>query len=299
MAFFAVTYTFANATVADATQVNTNFQDVVDALSDGTNDISIAGLTAAGNAVFNGNVTLGNSSGDDVTITGSLAASISIKTQRTYNIGAADFGLAILYLGGNSTHTAALQAPSSGMSGDTTFALPPTNGSAGNLLTSDGSGNTSWIGVTTMSDVLATSLGFKPYIADLSGGANDTAYSGGVKATVSLSSGGGTLTTVNFAQFIPYQMQDGTWRLKLNLTVTLSSTGRTSVVIAINGVTFFNTGADGQALTGHSISGGVYTVYCRAIPSAGTIAIVTVVGTTDEYMFSGDVKLASKPTWAY
>lgn len=48
MAFPSVTYTFANSTTADATQVNQNFTDLVNGLSDGTKDINVAQVTAAG-----------------------------------------------------------------------------------------------------------------------------------------------------------------------------------------------------------------------------------------------------------
>lgn len=47
MAAITVTYTFSNGTTADATQVNTNFTDILNGLSDGTKDISIGALTVA------------------------------------------------------------------------------------------------------------------------------------------------------------------------------------------------------------------------------------------------------------
>lgn len=153
MAFLTMTYSFTNSTTADATQVNTNFQDVIDATSDGTIDFNVNALTAAGAAVLNGHVTLGSASADDLTVNASLASSIPIKTTRTYDIGSADLGLRILYLGGNSTHTSALQAPSSGMSGDVNFVLPPTNGTSGFVLKTDGSGNTSWAGAGGSSSI--------------------------------------------------------------------------------------------------------------------------------------------------
>jgi len=89
-------------------------------------------------------VAIGNSSADDLTITASLASTISIKTTRTYNIGSADLGLATVYFGGNSTYTAAVSAPSSGLVADTVFTFPNTSGSAGNTLVNDGTGVTNW-----------------------------------------------------------------------------------------------------------------------------------------------------------
>ena len=129
MAFPSVTYSFTNNTAADATQVNTNFTDIINGTSDGTKDFNISALTVAGTATFNGNVLLGNASSDDIQFNGSLATSLPIKTQRTYDIGGVDVGLRILYLGMNSTHTIALQAPSSGASADYSLTLPPTTGS--------------------------------------------------------------------------------------------------------------------------------------------------------------------------
>lgn len=123
-----MTYSFLNGTAADASSVNTNFTDLIQGTSDGTKDFNISALTAAGVATLNGNVILGSASGDDLTINASLAASIPIKTTRTYDIGSADLGLRILYLGMNSTHTIALQAPSSGASADYSLTLPPTTG---------------------------------------------------------------------------------------------------------------------------------------------------------------------------
>lgn len=99
MAYPSVTYTFSNSTTADATQVNQNFTDLVNGLSDGTKDLSISALTVAGTATLNGAINLGNATSDDITITGYLASSFIPKTNQTYDIGTADLGLRALYLG--------------------------------------------------------------------------------------------------------------------------------------------------------------------------------------------------------
>lgn len=138
---FSVTYTFANATVADATQVNTNFQDVIDATSDGTQDFNINALTVGGAGIFNGNVTLGNASGDDVTITGSLASNIPIKTNTTYGIGSSTLGLSGIYLGGTSTFTTRLV---SSATSSYTITLPVDTGLANQYLVNSGSGTLAW-----------------------------------------------------------------------------------------------------------------------------------------------------------
>lgn len=87
MANIAVTYTFSNSTTADATQVNQNFQDIIDGLSNGTKDISISGLTVAGNASFNGDTTLGNASGDTITFTGTADFGSNLATQADQETG--------------------------------------------------------------------------------------------------------------------------------------------------------------------------------------------------------------------
>lgn len=110
MASPSVTYTFANSTTADATQVNQNFTDLINGITDGTKDLSVSALTCAGNATFNGNTTIGNSSGDDLSITSSLASSISIKTNNSFNIGSATLGLASIYLGASGGFTTRLVA---------------------------------------------------------------------------------------------------------------------------------------------------------------------------------------------
>jgi hypothetical protein len=93
------TYTLTNGTTADASQVMQNFNDILNGVTDGTKDLSISALTVAGTATFNGNVNVGNASADDLTITASLASTVAIKTNNSYDIGSATLGLRKLYLG--------------------------------------------------------------------------------------------------------------------------------------------------------------------------------------------------------
>lgn len=127
MANPAVTYTFANASTADATQVNQNFTDLINSLTDGTKSLTIAALTAGGTATLSGAVTLGSATDDDITVNGSLASSIPIKTTNSYDIGTATIGLKYIYFGQSaSTYTAKLLAPTLGSSVEIT--LPSTTG---------------------------------------------------------------------------------------------------------------------------------------------------------------------------
>lgn len=87
MANISVTYTFTNGATSDATEVNTNFQDIIDGTSDGTKDLSVAALTAAGTLTANGAVNLGNATTDDVTITGRIASDLDPKTASNNTLG--------------------------------------------------------------------------------------------------------------------------------------------------------------------------------------------------------------------
>lgn len=127
MANVSVTYTFSNSTTADATQVNQNFTDVINGTSDGTKDFSISALTCAGNVAFNGNTTIGNASGDDLTITASLASTIAIKTTNSYNIGSVTKGLQYIYFG-SSSGSNTTRVVGSAVSSDVQLILPEVSG---------------------------------------------------------------------------------------------------------------------------------------------------------------------------
>lgn len=142
MAAPSVTHTFSNGTAFDATQVNTNFTDIINGVADGTKDLSINALTCAGTATFNGNVTLGNASADDLTFTGSLASTIPVKTNATYNIGSATLGLAGVFIGSSSTFTTKIAAAATA---SWTMTLPAVVGTATNqYLRHTTTGSTTW-----------------------------------------------------------------------------------------------------------------------------------------------------------
>jgi hypothetical protein len=101
MAYPSVTYTFTNGTTASATEVNQNFTDLVNGMSDGTKDLNVNAITAAGTATFNGAVNLGNATGDDVTISGYVASAIIPKTDDTYDLGTAALAWQDAYFDGS------------------------------------------------------------------------------------------------------------------------------------------------------------------------------------------------------
>lgn len=142
------------------------------------------------------------------------------------------------------------------------------------------------------SDSAATILGQKIY-------SHGTTYNGGIAPTITLASGGGTLSSVQQGEFTPKKMQDGSWRCVFNVDVTVSSTSRSNVSFAVNGLTFYNSSGGGQPITGYPYLVGTSPYYSVANPGAGTFNIAHAAASSTEYAFSGDVKLASKPTWAY
>jgi len=92
MAIPSVTYSFSNGSVASAPDVNTNFQDILNAISDGTGDLSFNTLTLTSTLTANGNVTLGNAAGDTLTVnaTPTFVAATTFSSTTTFN-GAATF----------------------------------------------------------------------------------------------------------------------------------------------------------------------------------------------------------------
>jgi len=87
MAFPSVTYTFSNGSVADASEVNTNFTNIIDCLSDGTKDLSVNAGTFGGNVAMNANVDLGNATSDTITCTGTFDSDLIPNADSTYDLG--------------------------------------------------------------------------------------------------------------------------------------------------------------------------------------------------------------------
>jgi hypothetical protein len=103
MAAPSVTYTFSNGTTADATQVNQNFTDVINGLSDGTKDLTVSALTASGTISFTGStISLGNAVSDALNI---IAATTLSDTNFTQTLTTADRKHTITQSGGSTTAT--------------------------------------------------------------------------------------------------------------------------------------------------------------------------------------------------
>lgn len=96
MAYPTVTYIFANDTRSDATQINTNFTDLINAMSTGASTFNIGALSCLA-LTATGDVTLGDAVNDDIFINGSIASHIVPKTTGTYNLGSSTYKFANIY----------------------------------------------------------------------------------------------------------------------------------------------------------------------------------------------------------
>lgn len=108
MANISVTYSFTNGTTADATEVNQNFTDIINGTSDGTKDLSVSAITAAGTLTANGAVNLGNATSDDITVTGRFASDLDPKTAASNTLGDATQTWQALYLDNTATDGGAI-----------------------------------------------------------------------------------------------------------------------------------------------------------------------------------------------
>lgn len=141
-----VTNTFVNGTTASATDVNQNFTDIINALTDGLKDITISSLSTAtsahsGTATFNGNVVLGNASTDTVTLTATMTSSTEINITKTTNQ---------LVLGTTNTTTINSIAPAASR----VYTIPDAGAAASFVMTQ---GTQTIAGALTLSSTLAVS----------------------------------------------------------------------------------------------------------------------------------------------
>lgn len=201
-----LTYTITNGTPNDASQVMQNYNDLLNGITDGSKDLSIAGLTTAGNVV------LGSVVSNDVTFTGSLASSIPIKTTNTYDVGTSTIGLRALYFGANSK-TVAIKGSAS-MSADWSLTLPVTAGTSGYFLKTDGAGVSSWAETFdfTTDQTAAGTKTFSGVIALSSATAGQLKFTSSSNAVVNINSG------INFAIDADNNETDRSFRISHNAT---------------------------------------------------------------------------------
>lgn len=87
MASPSLTYILNNGTLADASQIMQNYNDIINALTDSTKDLAVNALTTTAGLTVGGNTALGDSSTDTITVTAtptiSSAVTISNSTAAT------------------------------------------------------------------------------------------------------------------------------------------------------------------------------------------------------------------------
>jgi hypothetical protein len=138
--------------------------------------------------------------------------------------------------------------------------------------------------VTSMSNALATQLGLKQYTTGVT-------YNNSTQVTFSSTPAGWSLI---YAYFVPYQMQDGTWRCRGNVSASWTSTATPGVAINIEAL------SNGQPAYA---SAGTTPAY-----SYGFITRTGSQASNMEWRFgasqtsgtwAADFALNAKPTWAY
>jgi hypothetical protein len=102
------------------------------------------------------------------------------------------------------------------------------------------------------------------------------------------------------ASGIYYQDQDGNHRLKFNVFGTFTSATLTGVSAAITGVTFKNIANYSQAISGLMLAGGSGAILGTYVgPNTGNLSLSCASSTTcTGVIWSGDVELESRPSWA-
>lgn len=136
---------------------------------------------------------------------------------------------------------------------------------------------------TSMTDVEATRLGLKVYV-------HGGSYVSGLAPTMTA-----TGIVVRWGHFMPYQVQDGSWRLRFNFGSDVSPA--TTVSVSVVGVLTPSSLAE-QTFCGVGLSGAVPAAQAW-IASSSNVFTIRYSATSGQAFGSGDVALASKPTWAY
>lgn len=142
-----------------------------------------------------------------------------------------------------------------------------------------------------LSDEVATRMGLRVYNSDLAGVDGPNVDMDGS-------------TNISQADFIPYQTQDGSWRMRFNLSIRRGSVLSTAATITISGISFEDNVTNRQVVAVHlynssssiSSQGAVDLQYCN--PGTNTIIVNRNGSNFNHCDASGDVKIAGKPTWA-
>jgi hypothetical protein len=103
----------------------------------------------------------------------------------------------------------------------------------------------------------------------------------------------GTGWTTTRAVGVPYQTINGVWRMKFNMYGTIASGTRSGLSVNVTGVV----SAYAQAIS--ALTDNASLSFYRAYSGASTnlLDFSHASGTTTTYFYSGDIELASKPSF--
>ena len=121
-----------------------------------------------------------------------------------------------------------------------------------------------------------------------------TTYNGVALAVTSAQAG----WAVQSGNFVPYRTISGQWRLRFNIYGTYTAANITTLAVTIAGIAF---PAYNQTIAGSLGASATATSLQAIFATASTANLniyVTSTGNTAAAYFSGDVDLASQPTWA-
>ena len=138
--------------------------------------------------------------------------------------------------------------------------------------------------LSSLDNATATRMGLKVYL----GGTN---YNGGISPTLQGTPPGYSAQRI---ALIPYQVQDGSWRMKFNIAYTMTSS-TVADFTGIIGVTLISTQ---QTCSPSTQTGASISPLVASIGSASGFVFRFNTAVTGVLM-SGDIEIASKPTWAY
>ena len=143
---------------------------------------------------------------------------------------------------------------------------------------------------TSMTDSDATALGYKVYKAGVS-------YNGGNSFTFSAT---GTSGVGYDADFIPYQTQDGDWRLRGNFYYSYTSGGLNYIAILCTNILAKNI-ANMYYAVAVDIYSGATAQACKGRIQGGWngFELWSYNTAANKWYVSFDIALDSKPNWAY
>lgn len=104
MALPSVTHSFTSGTTIQSSQVNTNFTDLINSLTDGTKDLTVSALTLQGALTANADITLGNNSSDSLAVNALVNSDLNPEMATgAYTLGDGTNQWQALYLDNDAT----------------------------------------------------------------------------------------------------------------------------------------------------------------------------------------------------